>query len=254
MPYENQSTPRAQGARFRPSRTGFLGWFRARPGIQNPEFRIANERLSSYILLHTPNLIPRLGRRGCRAAAQPTHHSVHIVMPPLHEQLLGLARGHHILQVHLHTSGSAPGHQALKLQQVFLLRKVWALLRELPEQLRLTASYGQTFLAALDLELVNGRRNEAKIRLATPLLHPLVKVVLREASQHNMHHRQINTHAQADAARLSHLVHLVRGDVIRRNKRRMCSGSTRREQCGQHRGEQLVPMSAGSHCCDEGPA
>ena len=45
-PYENPSSPRAQGARFRPSRAGF-GGFRARPGIQNPEFRIASEPLST---------------------------------------------------------------------------------------------------------------------------------------------------------------------------------------------------------------
>ncbi len=44
-PYEHPSSPRAQGARFRPSRIGFRG-FRALPGTQNPEFRIANEPLS----------------------------------------------------------------------------------------------------------------------------------------------------------------------------------------------------------------
>ncbi len=46
----NPSSPRAQGARFRPSRAGF-GRFRARPGIQNPELRIANEPLSHEIAL-----------------------------------------------------------------------------------------------------------------------------------------------------------------------------------------------------------
>ena len=42
-PHENPKSPRAQRARFWPSRAGFGRSFRARPGIQHPEFiRIAN--------------------------------------------------------------------------------------------------------------------------------------------------------------------------------------------------------------------
>ncbi len=43
---ENPSFPRAQRARLRPSRTGFRG-VRARPGVQNPEFK-TNEPLRNH--------------------------------------------------------------------------------------------------------------------------------------------------------------------------------------------------------------
>ena len=44
MPHENPKSPRAQWARFWPSRAGFGRSFQARPGIQHPEcIRIAND-------------------------------------------------------------------------------------------------------------------------------------------------------------------------------------------------------------------